>query len=139
MHGAGEVLGYNSAASRRGTLAELQVVRYPTVPSLEQYKDVDVQVGGRLFQQVPPKRRTDLWANLTKRTFTGRESVMKYPGLQAQVGKNESFLQCGVASLHCAQSSFVDLALADTAAGALSCCCSKNERTPNTLMGESRR
>lgn len=71
----------------QGVLAALQVVRYPTLPSLEQFKSVDVQVGGRLFQQVPLKVRTELWTNLTNQTLTGRDSAMRYPGLQAQVSE----------------------------------------------------
>jgi hypothetical protein len=55
------------------------------MPALEQYGNVDVQIGQRLFQQVPRKMRSDLWSNLTKKSKTGQDCVMKYPGLQAQM------------------------------------------------------
>ena len=65
--------------------SSVQVQRWPTMPALEQYGNVDVQIGQRLFQQVPRKMRSDLWSNLTKKSKTGQDCVMKYPGLQAQV------------------------------------------------------
>lgn len=76
MHGGS---AYNSRS------LDLHIARYPTVPSLEQYQNVDVQVGGRLFQQVPQKVRSDLWSNLTRKTYTGQDCIMRYPALQAQV------------------------------------------------------
>ena len=70
---------------QQGSLAALAIVRYPTLPSLEKFKNVDIQVGGRLFRQVPPQKRADLWTNLARKTLTGRDSAMRYPALQAQV------------------------------------------------------
>ena len=67
---------------------KVQIICRPCLDQfLEQFKSVDVQVGGRLFQQVPLKVRTELWTNLTNQTLTGRDSAMRYPGLQAQVSE----------------------------------------------------
>mmetsp|Transcript_12190 Transcript_12190/g.25990 ORF Transcript_12190/g.25990 Transcript_12190/m.25990 type:complete len:372 (+) Transcript_12190:190-1305(+) len=55
-----------------------------SMPALEQYANVDVQVGPRLFEQVPQQMRTDLWASLVRRSAAGQDCVMRYPALQAQ-------------------------------------------------------
>ena len=87
---------YNAGALGSGagsySYGDWKVLRYPTLPSLEQYVNVDVQIGGRLFQQVPPKSRSDLWSSLTRKSATGQACIMKYPALQAQ---NVNAKTCG--------------------------------------------
>jgi len=59
--------------------------RHPVMPSLEGEENVDVQIGPRLFQNVPQKMRSNLWDSMVQKSELGRGCVMKYPALQAQI------------------------------------------------------